>query len=772
MTFLNPNLLWAGLACIALPVIVHLLTRRRRKPIEWGAMRFLLEAYRKHKRRLTLEQFLLLAARCLLVALVALAIGKPILGALAGMTGPGPRTVVIAIDDSLTSGLQDAEGKTALSKSVSDARDLLDTLDQGRGDRAALVTLGGPTQRIVMPPSGDIAGVKRLIDALEPTDSRADVPGAAADLRSEMFESERGDLGSNITIALFGEWRAGSADVERKLPVLAPSRTGSERPLILLTPPASADVDNVAVTGIEPVRSVLLAGTDGEVSSESGQIRVSLKRTGPVVGRAAESLVSVTVDLPDRATKGIEATQGTARWSAGQREATVVVPARVPAFESGIRPVVTASIDRDALPADNIFRRPIELRRLLQIGIVHSASGLSAAFGPGDWLRLALKPDSESGLSRGIGSLRVLEIDPRNVGSVGQLTGIDALFIVSPQRLDRAAWERCAEFCSSGGLVFVCAASDAGAQLWTDDFVQTFGLSWSIGREPTVYQTPATVADPVAAPRQADPNLLSLLSGEIAELVRPVRVMRALPVTDRRDATPNLLSLSNGTPLLIAARPGRESPQASTQANGRGLVVFLSTALDSTWTDLPTKPLMLPLIQEITKQGIGAARSVWLGIAGQAVTIPVGAVELRPFALQIPPVQVVGAARSVSVRRADVFAASDNRGTTLDIVAVNPDTSAGQTQPHSREDLSAWFAALAGEDRVSWMQRDGAEIGASNTRGTASLKPDDGPPPISPTLLLAALAVALAEMAMARWFSHATITPDRTPVAGLRGGGA
>src|SRR5262245_24142547 len=100
MTFLNPILAMTGLACIAIPIIIHILMRRRRRPIQWAAMKFLMEAYRRQRRRMNLEQLLLLASRCLLVALLALALGKPVLGAM-GLLSQGPRTLYILIDKSL-----------------------------------------------------------------------------------------------------------------------------------------------------------------------------------------------------------------------------------------------------------------------------------------------------------------------------------------------------------------------------------------------------------------------------------------------------------------------------------------------------------------------------------------------------------------------------------------------------------------------------------------------------------------------------------------------
>ena len=77
MTLLHPAIAVAGALAVAIPILIHLLLRRRRKPVMWGAMRFLLEAMRQQRRRLRLEQFLLLAARCLIIALAAMAIARP-----------------------------------------------------------------------------------------------------------------------------------------------------------------------------------------------------------------------------------------------------------------------------------------------------------------------------------------------------------------------------------------------------------------------------------------------------------------------------------------------------------------------------------------------------------------------------------------------------------------------------------------------------------------------------------------------------------------------
>src|SRR5437588_794237 len=58
---------------VSVPIIIHLLNRRRFRVMSWAAMRFLLAAQRKNSRRMRLEQLILLLVRCLLVLVVVLA---------------------------------------------------------------------------------------------------------------------------------------------------------------------------------------------------------------------------------------------------------------------------------------------------------------------------------------------------------------------------------------------------------------------------------------------------------------------------------------------------------------------------------------------------------------------------------------------------------------------------------------------------------------------------------------------------------------------------
>src|SRR5271170_537229 len=68
--------LLAGAAAVSVPVLIHLLNRRRFRIVTWAAMRFLLAAQRQNTRRMRLEQILLLLVRAALVLLIVLAMAS------------------------------------------------------------------------------------------------------------------------------------------------------------------------------------------------------------------------------------------------------------------------------------------------------------------------------------------------------------------------------------------------------------------------------------------------------------------------------------------------------------------------------------------------------------------------------------------------------------------------------------------------------------------------------------------------------------------------
>ncbi|MGA0369152.1 MAG: BatA domain-containing protein [Kiritimatiellia bacterium] len=97
---LSPLFLWL-IPLALLPVIIHLLNRLRYQTVPWAAMMFLRSADRDASRRAKLRQWLILAARCLMLLMFLLALARlQSRGRLARFFDPGSNLVVILFDRS------------------------------------------------------------------------------------------------------------------------------------------------------------------------------------------------------------------------------------------------------------------------------------------------------------------------------------------------------------------------------------------------------------------------------------------------------------------------------------------------------------------------------------------------------------------------------------------------------------------------------------------------------------------------------------------------
>ena len=76
MQFINIFML-VGLASVAIPIIIQILNRKNSRRIEWGAWIFLDKTMKKRKKKVLLEDILLMACRCLACGLLALAFARP-----------------------------------------------------------------------------------------------------------------------------------------------------------------------------------------------------------------------------------------------------------------------------------------------------------------------------------------------------------------------------------------------------------------------------------------------------------------------------------------------------------------------------------------------------------------------------------------------------------------------------------------------------------------------------------------------------------------------
>lgn len=181
MSFLQPILLW-GLLAAAVPIIIHLLNRRRHKTVMWAAMQFLLKATRESRGKKKLRHILILACRALGVASLATAAARPLISGMLGWSSGGrPEVVVVLFDRSASMEMNPKNDTVPRRKlALKRVRDALASLD---GARVVLIdSASGNPQEVPSPEVLD------SLSSVAATDTAADMPSLA--VRAAEFLTE------------------------------------------------------------------------------------------------------------------------------------------------------------------------------------------------------------------------------------------------------------------------------------------------------------------------------------------------------------------------------------------------------------------------------------------------------------------------------------------------------------------------------------------------------------------------------------------------------
>jgi hypothetical protein len=136
MQFLNPIFL-VGLAAAAIPILLHLLSRRHLIDIPFAPLRFLVPTQERQMRRLSLRRLLLLILRVAIISLVVMALARPTLtGGLASLVHSGQTTSALILVDASASMQAQVTGGTVFDRARQEAQAIAGEL--GSGDELAV----------------------------------------------------------------------------------------------------------------------------------------------------------------------------------------------------------------------------------------------------------------------------------------------------------------------------------------------------------------------------------------------------------------------------------------------------------------------------------------------------------------------------------------------------------------------------------------------------------------------------------------------------------
>lgn len=262
LSFLTPLLL-GGAALVAVPLVLHLIMRRKPVPHEFPALRFLRERAVANRRRLRLSHVLLLLLRMAALVLLATALARPVLRGAGWLAeGEGPVAAAFVFDTAPRMALREAN-QTRLERAGALARVLLGKLPAG--SKVAVIDTAGGAATFSPTAAAAAARIERL----------AATPGAVP-LPATIAEARRLLAGADLTrreLYVFTDCSHGAWDNAAPQPEPA-----AGDPAVLYVDVGATAPQNFALDAVDLSGERVSAGTALAVT-------VSASRVGPEATR-------------------------------------------------------------------------------------------------------------------------------------------------------------------------------------------------------------------------------------------------------------------------------------------------------------------------------------------------------------------------------------------------------------------------------------------------------------------------------------------------------
>ena len=644
MTFLNLPIL-LGLTGVAIPILIHLFNRRHARIVDWGAMQFLVSSLTSRRRRVLIEEVLLMCIRCLLVALLVLAISRPLLpvhgavswvvilpallaasvcaaigtvswdqkrarwillsvaGVLVGIgvaatlveywwqgsrwSGKGRQDVAIVIDASTSMMLKSDGQTTTFDLALADARRIVKDLE--RGDAVTVILAGASARELSSTPISDRSEVLALLDDLKPMGGTMNALGALNVAVANLAGGN--NAGKKIIVLTDSQkvgWNLGSTGRWRYL-AQATEDMPIKPQIICRTfkPSDDADVVNAAIVDVALSRNVV--GTDRDV-----EITVKIANGGDHLIQTRTVMLLVDGKEIKTGTQTVEnikpGTTGTAAFH--HRFA-----------DPGPHVVSARLAGGDQLKADDVSYRAITVLEQLPVLIVDGGikSGAEA-------LALDMAPGGAEGDDKS-GKLIVPTIRKvTDVVTVDDFQAYRLVVLANVPQLPESVAKRLSAYVASGGGLLITPGQAARPEFYN---------RWQAG--PNTRLTPAllgqrvidTESPALAATKTFDHPALKKLVGDRSDIDQVLTLAHWDLTVDTDEVGVSVGGRFNtGRPLLVE------------RALGKGYVLMTAMSFDESESNLVGYGCSVTLSHELTYY-LAAPRSPRANIT------PAGAVALE-----------------------------------------------------------------------------------------------------------------------------------------------
>jgi hypothetical protein len=655
--FLYPIFLF-GLIAASLPLLIHLLNRRRLNRIRFPAVRFILMSQKRISRSYRLRHWILLALRTTAVLLLALLLANPIFQTGAGLfAGGGPVSLVILLDNSLS---MTWSGDGIGFKQAKEAARLLIT-SLGDSDRAAIVpTSISGKEPIRLKLEKDV--LLKELDQIEIADGTANFSialGRAYELLGEPAGQKEIRLITDLGLTGWDNFSMSSLkQVDAAIPVTAIHVGRKQKPLNVAVKEIRAAGQGIGVDLPLHLEAVVANFSDQEVKDVLVQLSIEGQNKD-------QKLTSV----PPRG------------------DATVTLQTRLSQAGSHAGQL---TIKKDGLAGNASMHFGVHAQEQLRVLVVDGDPQTSLVQSETFFLTRALNPAAESDSSQYLPTV----IIPEGL-SAAALDAYQVIVLCNVATLPDSFIAKLQNYLRGGG----------GLLIFGGDRLQPDHYNAKLAQ---ILQAPIRdkkqglegSGEKIGKFELTHPALQSLSDNLLQESIKSARVWGYSRISVSGKSV--LMSLANGDPLLIE------------QKVGSGRVMFITTTADRDWSDLPVKTAYLPMIQSLTNYLAGGKRGVLDGGIsvgdGKQISLPPGYVgkTIRITKPNKQPAEVV--MNAAHDRAAGSFEDNDVAGIyqlalkggdqesgTLRLYAVNPPFLESRLEEISERELQAKLSPVRAE---------------------------------------------------------------------------
>ena len=559
--FLGAGLLATAALC-AVPLIIHLISRRQPRRVPFAAMEFVLRSQKRTARNFKLQKLLLLAVRTLLIAALAMAVAQPILSRdkAADQADQVPLVVVVAVDASASMRAR-VDGRTRFNLAKQHARETVEHLAQET--QVALVLCDRNTD-VVRQPSFDKRAALDAIDAMRVGFDAVPLEGC---VQSAVGVAASVDGQGTRQVVLVSDLAAHGVTHANK------AGASVDGLVVRFVPTDDDELANHAVHHADVTRK--RQGAAGDVEVAFGVTRFA--------GKTAEAALDLYVDDKRVAQRTLELANKTPVQGTFHFHQASVYDDDVKTAARAQQRTVRLVAEDDALAEDNTLAFPVELPAPVQVLLVDGAPQPIPFRDEVYYLESALKKSAAHRTPLVVQTLLPDDVTP------AVLLDADVVVLANVARLSDDVVKSLVGFVRGGGGLWVTAGDQVDVvwmnralgsvlpgqlrgekdnQMLDDNVTQALAFSGFDRRHPIFRPIQSEQKNVVKGLANAQTTKLMLLE------------------PDARIEKKVLLRFDNGAPALVE------------RSVDEGRVLLWLTTMDRDWSDAAIRPGFLPLVQQ------------------------------------------------------------------------------------------------------------------------------------------------------------------------------